>query len=269
MNTGGTNDGEGGAPDLGEGGAPNTAGAGGAPSVDDLAALCVYGEDVSAGGAAGGGAGDGAGGAASASPTITIKTHPILGQYLADGDGRTLYIVGRDNPGDCDNAPVTDCVSGPKSGSPASTPIASSLSREPGNWRTSESRLPPISRPPSSGMIAPAAAPASPAAAAFPLPCVLKSVGPGWVMWSLYRRTTRLSCMGALPLLPTGTRASLDWDYRSYNGWSYGVYVVRVVAWDAPAGQPGQSIEVMAPRTYYQKLPLGCQAEGRCGGTAP
>jgi hypothetical protein len=74
---------------------------------------------------------------------------------------------------------------------------------------------------------------------------------------------------GRFTITPDGTRASLDWDYRFYNGWSYGVFEVRVVAWDAPAGQPGQSIEVMAPRTYHQKLPLGCQAEGRCGGAAP
>jgi hypothetical protein len=65
------------------------------------------------------------------------------------------------------------------------------------------------------------------------------------------------------------TQATLDWDYRTYNGWRYGVYQVRIVAWDSPPGEPGQSIEVMAPRTYHQNLPLGCQDQGLCGGPAP
>ena len=74
---------------------------------------------------------------------------------------------------------------------------------------------------------------------------------------------------GRFTISPDKTRATLDWDYRFYNGWAYGVYEVRVLAWDVPPGESGRMIEVMEPRTYYQKLPLGCQAEGTCGGTAP
>lgn len=62
------------------------------------------------------------------------------------------------------------------------------------------------------------------------------------------------------------TNARLDWHF--YN-WLYGSYNLRVVAWDVPAGQSGHRIEVMPPRKYYVHLPLGCQAEGRCGGPAP
>jgi len=34
----------------------------------------------------------------------------IVGLYLADGDGRSLYIYGADYPGDCANPPVSNCV---------------------------------------------------------------------------------------------------------------------------------------------------------------
>lgn len=65
------------------------------------------------------------------------------------------------------------------------------------------------------------------------------------------------------------TRAILDWEYLAFQGWAYSTYEVRVLAWNAPPGESGRSIEVMAPRTYYNKLPLGCQGEGTCGGSAP
>ena len=71
---------------------------------------------------------------------------------------------------------------------------------------------------------------------------------------------------GRFTISPDKTRAILDW--RFYN-WSYGSYNLRVVAWDAPPGQPGRKIEVMAPRYYTVHLPLGCQAERTCGGAAP
>lgn len=74
---------------------------------------------------------------------------------------------------------------------------------------------------------------------------------------------------GRFTISPDKTRATLDWNYRQYEGWSYGAYEVRILAWDAPPGEAGDQIEVMSMQRYYQKLPLGCQAEGRCGGEAP
>lgn len=66
------------------------------------------------------------------------------------------------------------------------------------------------------------------------------------------------------------TRAVLDWRFNErFQGRSYDVYHARVLAWDVPPGAPGNKIEVMAPRTYYVRLPLGCGAMGTCGGTAP
>jgi hypothetical protein len=74
---------------------------------------------------------------------------------------------------------------------------------------------------------------------------------------------------GSFTISEDGTRATLDWNYRFVNNWAYGVFEVRVVAWDVPPGDSGRSIEVMAPRRYLTKLPLSCQGEGTCGGEAP
>lgn len=74
---------------------------------------------------------------------------------------------------------------------------------------------------------------------------------------------------GRFTISPDKSHDTLDWDYRAYNRFSYGVYEARVLAWDVPLGESGQMIEVMASRTYYQKLPLWCQGAGLCGGTAP
>jgi hypothetical protein len=74
---------------------------------------------------------------------------------------------------------------------------------------------------------------------------------------------------GSFAISEDGTRATLDWNYRLIDNWAYGVFEVRVVAWDVPPGDAGRSIEVMAPRRYLTKLPLSCQGEGTCGGEAP
>lgn len=74
---------------------------------------------------------------------------------------------------------------------------------------------------------------------------------------------------GRFTISPDRTQATLNWNFLSFNNYSYGAYETRVVAWDVPPGQSGRKIEVMAARTYYVHLPLGCQAEGICGGTAP
>lgn len=71
---------------------------------------------------------------------------------------------------------------------------------------------------------------------------------------------------GRFSVSSDGTQALLDWDFYANT---YGTYLVRVLAWDVPPGQAGRQIEVMAPRTYYVHLPLGCQGEGTCGGIAP
>lgn len=54
----------------------------------------------------GGAGGEGGGGP---SPTITIQKNGFAGTYLADGNGRALYIYGADAPGDCKNPPITNC----------------------------------------------------------------------------------------------------------------------------------------------------------------
>jgi hypothetical protein len=74
---------------------------------------------------------------------------------------------------------------------------------------------------------------------------------------------------GTFTISADKTRATLDWAYRSFNNWAYEFYPVRIVAWDVPAGEPGNSIEVMAPRSYRQSLPILCRGMGTCGGEAP
>ena len=61
-------------------------------------------------------------------------------------------------------APVATWLTGPKPASPNTAPIRSRRRREPSNVRASRSRLPPIRRPPASGMAMPATAPAIAAA---------------------------------------------------------------------------------------------------------
>lgn len=74
---------------------------------------------------------------------------------------------------------------------------------------------------------------------------------------------------GSFTISPDRTRAVLDWEYTMYEGWAYGSYEVRILAWDVPPGEAGREIEVMAPRKYWNNLPRSCQGEGTCGGEAP
>jgi len=43
-------------------------------------------------------------------PTITVQKHVILGPYLADARGMSLYVYGADTPGDCSHLPVSACL---------------------------------------------------------------------------------------------------------------------------------------------------------------
>lgn len=74
---------------------------------------------------------------------------------------------------------------------------------------------------------------------------------------------------GTFTISPDRTRAVFDWEYAMYEGWAYGSYEVRILAWDVPPGEAGREIEVMAPRKYWNNLPRSCQGEGTCGGEAP
>jgi len=51
----------------------------------------------------------GAGGAGP-EPTVAVQTNAFVGSYLTDTTGRTLYTYGADLPGDCQTAPVSNCV---------------------------------------------------------------------------------------------------------------------------------------------------------------
>jgi len=55
--------------------------------------------------------GDGRAADAGPTSTISLQTSPFIGRYLADGAGRTLYIYAGDFPGDCNDAPVSNCDS--------------------------------------------------------------------------------------------------------------------------------------------------------------
>lgn len=70
---------------------------------------------------------------------------------------------------------------------------------------------------------------------------------------------------GTFTISADGTRATLDWDYQlgDENG-AYAVYDLRVLAWDVPAGQAGESIEVMAPRRYHRRVSPGMCAVSGC-----
>jgi predicted lipoprotein with Yx(FWY)xxD motif len=107
-------------PSAGVGGETQPTGnAGAAP----LPTACIYQLDVERdpSGAAGAGGVAGAGGAGalggeagqggeSSSPTITKATSRLLGDYLADGSGRSLYVFGADLAGSCEALPVSDCA---------------------------------------------------------------------------------------------------------------------------------------------------------------
>ena len=71
---------------------------------------------------------------------------------------------------------------------------------------------------------------------------------------------------GRFAVSEDGRSALLDWNYYTYR---YGVYDLKIVAWDVAPGGVGNRIEVMPARHYLVHLPLGCQAEGTCGGIAP
>lgn len=63
------------------------------------------------------------------------------------------------------------------------------------------------------------------------------------------------------------TRATLAWTYRTPSDDKvYTTYQLRILAWDVPAGESGNKIEVMAPRTFSGIFNSGCRT---CGGTAP
>lgn len=63
------------------------------------------------------------------------------------------------------------------------------------------------------------------------------------------------------------TRAVLPWSHSNrYDDKVYDTYQFRILAWDVPAGESGNRIEVMPARTYRGIYSPGCQA---CGGEAP
>ncbi|HEX6277808.1 MAG TPA: hypothetical protein VFZ53_32420 [Polyangiaceae bacterium] len=62
------------------------------------------------GGAGGEGSEGGAGGSANEPEfDITVVANGFVGNYLADGAGRALYVFGADRPGDCEYEPVSNC----------------------------------------------------------------------------------------------------------------------------------------------------------------
>lgn len=103
----------------GVGGARDPIGNGGAAP---LPSSCIYQLDVESDAPGAGGVG-GAGGASdraavggeagqggeAPSPTIAKATNRVLGEYLTDASGRTLYVFGADLAGDCEALPVSDC----------------------------------------------------------------------------------------------------------------------------------------------------------------
>ena len=79
---------------------------------------CVYNVDAEAeqgpggvgeaGGVGGSGTG-GVGGAAMSTPTISKATNRLIGDYLANSAGFSLYVFGADSAGDCQAPPVSAC----------------------------------------------------------------------------------------------------------------------------------------------------------------
>lgn len=66
---------------------------------------------------------------------------------------------------------------------------------------------------------------------------------------------------GIFTISADGTRATLNWDYQLGDAsGAYAAYDLRILAWNVPAGQAGDSIEVMAPRRYGRRV-----SPGMCG----
>lgn len=141
--TGGSTSGRGGTGNQGKGGSTSTGDNGGAGAGGDGEGGAVGGESGTPAGAGGGGAtagmpdvggeggaggevdpgpqqaciyhsppattGGGEGGASSGPNGVEVGTNPFVGPFLTDLDGYALYIYGADVPGDCNNAPVSNC----------------------------------------------------------------------------------------------------------------------------------------------------------------
>lgn len=60
--------------------------------------------------AAGGSSGAAGAGGAGPEYDISLKVSPFVGPFLADNNGKSLYIYGADFPGDCETDPVSNCV---------------------------------------------------------------------------------------------------------------------------------------------------------------
>ena len=96
----------------GSGGALGGAGSGGTSSAGDAGEggtpgeepqpICIFHSDPAP-------VDGGEGGAPAAPRGVEVGTNAFLGPYLTDLAGFTLYIYGADVPGDCNNAPVSNC----------------------------------------------------------------------------------------------------------------------------------------------------------------
>jgi predicted lipoprotein with Yx(FWY)xxD motif len=105
--------GGGGVPDSGGGAGALGGGEGGMGNSPEPEA-CTYHvaavAEENAGGAGGEGSEGGAGGSATEPEfDVTVVTNGFVGNYLADGAGRALYLFGADRPGDCEYEPVSNC----------------------------------------------------------------------------------------------------------------------------------------------------------------
>lgn len=65
---------------------------------------------ASTAGASGHSSAGSAGSAGNGASTISVQRHAMLGSYLADSRGMSLYIFGADVPGDCSHPPVSTCL---------------------------------------------------------------------------------------------------------------------------------------------------------------
>lgn len=74
-------------------------GTGGTPVNVDDCTFHTEPAETGAGGEGGAGAAD-----------VQIGEHNFIGTYLVDGAGNSLYIYGADYPGDCENAPISNCL---------------------------------------------------------------------------------------------------------------------------------------------------------------
>jgi predicted lipoprotein with Yx(FWY)xxD motif len=105
VGSGGT---EGGTDDPSEAGAPpddrgDGGGAGEGGGEPPVAMSCLFHTDAPP-------ADEGAGGDGSTSPTVVVQSNAFIGSYLTDAAGRTLYTYGNDFPGDCNTAPISNCI---------------------------------------------------------------------------------------------------------------------------------------------------------------